>query len=306
MSTQQRKSPATNPQAKTTRATNAPTRTPPATSVSARLAVARSIVSGLRDLRETCPGEVGERILSATVRATSDGSDSYAEMAGPIWPLIVAWGRDGISAIERADDPGSFEEEYQARTGRLVRRVDAVPVRMARDVLKRINGERVRDLPVDLSSLNEFQRRVLAKTMEIPYGEVRPYAWVAEQIGHPRAQRAVGTALAHNPIPFVIPCHRVVRSDGRIGQYGAGGPSAKRAVLASEGLDPDELERLASRGVRFMGSDTTHIFCFPTCHNARRISPEHRTSFRSWQGATEDGYRPCRTCRPGTGVSAAA
>ncbi len=280
--------------------------TPQATDPSTLLADARHILHGLRDLRETCPEDVGERILSATVQATADGSDSYAEMAGPIWPLIVAWGRDGITSIERADDPGSFEEEYQARTGRLVRRVEAVPARMARAVLRRIKGERVRDLPVDLSSLNEFQRRVLAKTMEIPYGEVRPYAWVAEQIGHPRAQRAVGTALAHNPIPFVIPCHRVVRSDGRIGRYGAGGPSAKRAVLASEGLDPDELERLASRGVRFMGSDTTHIFCFPTCHNARRIRPEHRTWFRSWQGATEDGYRPCRTCRPGTGVSAAA
>ena len=116
----------------------------------------------------------------------------------------------------------------------------------------------------------------------------------------------MGTALAHNPIPFVIPCHRVVRSDGHIGQYGAGGPSAKRAVLASEGVDPDELERLASRGVRFMGSDTTHIFCFPTCRNARRIKAENRTSFRTGQGALHDGYRPCRVCRPSIGVSVAA
>lgn len=259
------------------------------------------MVEGLRSLRETCPESVGDRVLAATGHA-----DSYAEMAGPIWPLIVAWGRGGITAIERADDPGAVEDEYQARTGRPVHRVDAVPARMARDVLRRIRGERVSDLSVDLSSLNEFQRRVLAKTMEIPYGEVRPYAWVAEQIGHPRAQRAVGTALAHNPIPFVIPCHRVVRSDGRIGQYGAGGPIAKRAVLASEGLDPDELERLASRGVRFVGSDTTHIFCFPTCRNARRIRPEHQASFRSWQSATGDGYRPCRVCRPSVGVFAAA
>jgi O-6-methylguanine DNA methyltransferase len=267
----------------------------------ARLAPARTVIEGLRQLRETCPEAVGDRVLAATGAA-----DSYAQMPGPIWPIIVAWGRAGISAIERADDPGAFEAEYQARTGRPVRRVDAVPARLARAVLKRIGGERVRHLSIDLSGLNEFQQRVLTKTMEIPYGEVRPYAWVAEQIGHPRAQRAVGTALAMNPIPFVIPCHRVVRSDGRIGQYGAGGPSAKRAVLASEGLDPDELEQLASRGVRFIGSDTTHIFCFPTCHNARRISSRHRTSFRSWQGATEDGYRPCRACRPGAGVPVAA
>ncbi|MDQ3407152.1 MAG: methylated-DNA--[protein]-cysteine S-methyltransferase [Chloroflexota bacterium] len=265
------------------------------------LAPARTLVEGLRDLRENCPESVSDRVLAATGVV-----DSYAEMAGPIWPLIVAWGRAGVSAIERADDPGAFEDEYQARTGRPVRRVDAVPARLARAVLRRIGGERVRDLAVDLSGLPEFQRRVLAKTMEIPFGEVRPYAWVAEQIGHPRAQRAVGTALALNPIPFVIPCHRVVRSDGRIGQYGAGGPSAKRAVLASEGLDPDELERLAARGVRFVGSETTRIFCFPSCHHARRIGSEHRTSFRSWQSATEDGYRPCRACRPSVGVPVAA
>lgn len=265
------------------------------------LATARAMVEGLRDLRETCPETVSDRVLAAT-----GPTDSYAEMSGPIWPLLVAWGRDGISAIERGDDPGSFQEEYQARTGRPVRRVDAVPARLARAVLKSIGGERVRGLEIDLAGLNAFQRQVLAKTMEIPYGEVRPYAWVAEQIGHPRAQRAVGTALAHNPIPFVIPCHRVVRSDGRIGHYGAGGPAAKRAVLAWEGIDPDELERLASRGVRFIGSDTTRIFCFPTCRHARRIRPEHRTSFRSWQGATEEGYRPCRLCRPSVGVPDAA
>jgi len=265
------------------------------------LAASRSMVAGLRSLRDTCPPSVSDRILAETGHA-----DSYAELTGPIWPLIVVWGREGISSIERTTDPGSLEAEYHARTGRSLQRVEAVPARLARAILKRISGEPVRDLAVDLSGLNDFQRRVLAKTMEIPYGEVRPYAWVAEQIGHPRAQRAVGTALAHNPIPFVIPCHRVVRSDGHIGQYGAGGPSAKRAVLASEGVDPDELERLASRGVRFMGSDTTHIFCFPTCRNARRIRAEHRTSFRTWQDALQDGYRPCRVCRPSIGVSAVA
>ena len=265
------------------------------------IAAGRRVVAGLRSLRERAPASLADGVLR-----TIGAQDAYAEMDTPLWPLLVAWGPTGISAIERVEDPGAFESEYEARTGRQIRRAASVPDRIARQVRKRMRGESVAGLRVDLSGLNEFQRRVLAKTMEIPYGEVRPYAWVADQIGHPRAQRAVGTALAHNPIPFVIPCHRVVRSDGRIGRYGAGGPSAKRAVLASEGLDPDALERLASRGVRFIGSDTTHIFCFPTCHNAQRIGPVHLTSFRSWQGATQDGYRPCRVCRPSAGVPVAA
>ena len=73
--------------------------------------------------------------------------------------------------------------------------------------------------------------------MEIPWGEVRPYSWVAREIGRPRAVRAVGSSLGHNPLPFVVPCHRVVRADGHIGEYGAGGPAAKRAMLATEGID---------------------------------------------------------------------
>ncbi|MEO7198083.1 MAG: methylated-DNA--[protein]-cysteine S-methyltransferase [Solirubrobacterales bacterium] len=262
----------------------------------------RQIVDGLRGLREAAPASLTSRVLEAT---GMDGLDRYSEMQGPIWPLLVAWGPTGITAIERADDPGSFEDDYATRFGRRVRREAAVPAPLTKTVLRSIAGDRLPDLQVDLRGLPEFQRQVLAKTMEIPYGEVRPYAWVANEIGHPRAQRAVGTALARNPIPFVIPCHRVVRSDGHIGNYGAGGPSAKRAVLRSEGVDPDELERLANKGVRYLGSDTTNIFCFPTCRNARRIAPQHQVRFRTEDDAEALGFRACKVCRPTATVAVA-
>src|SRR3970040_2246169 len=73
---------------------------------------------------------------------------------------------------------------------------------------------------------------------------------MAAEIGRPKAVRAVGTALAHNPVPLVVPCHRVVRSDGSIGQYSLGGPAAKRTILAAEGLDSDEMESGARSGRR--------------------------------------------------------
>jgi len=88
-------------------------------------------------------------------------------------------------------------------------------------------------VPVDLSELSEFQRAVLAAAREIPFGEVRPYQWVAELIGRPRAVRAVGTALGDNPVPILIPCHRVVRSDGSLGGY-LFGLSVKDRLLALE------------------------------------------------------------------------
>jgi hypothetical protein len=95
----------------------------------------------------------------------------------------------------------------------------------------------------------------------------------------------------------LIPCHRVVRSDGTVGNY-AFGPGAKRALLAAEGLEPALVDDLARRRVRYTGSDSTKVFCLPTCHAARRITDRHRHEFTSEGDARESGYRPCRLCRP--------
>ncbi|MDZ4265572.1 MAG: methylated-DNA--[protein]-cysteine S-methyltransferase [Mycobacterium sp.] len=89
------------------------------------------------------------------------------------------------------------------------------------------------DVPVDLSLADGFRRSVIEHLRDIDYGRRESYAEVAAAIGRPRAVRAVGTACAHNPLPVVIPCHRVVRSDGSTGQY-IGGPSAKATLLELE------------------------------------------------------------------------
>ncbi|MGH7773429.1 MAG: methylated-DNA--[protein]-cysteine S-methyltransferase [Candidatus Binatia bacterium] len=87
--------------------------------------------------------------------------------------------------------------------------------------------------PCDLGNLPPFTRAVLRITARIPYGEVRSYRWVAERLGNPRSPRAVGNALARNPIPIIIPCHRVVCSDGTLGGY-ALGLNWKRRLLKLE------------------------------------------------------------------------
>ncbi len=86
---------------------------------------------------------------------------------------------------------------------------------------------------LDLSGATPFQRQVWAVTKLISYGESRSYTWVAEQIGKPRAVRAVGQALARNPLPVIIPCHRVITSDGKLGGY-SGGLGWKRYLLNLE------------------------------------------------------------------------
>ncbi|CAN5553008.1 hypothetical protein BH23CHL6_BH23CHL6_04900 [soil metagenome] len=260
----------------------------------ATLAQARAMHDGLRSLRRPAPASLSQRVNQELAL-----HDFYVEVEGPIGPLFMAYGPRGISWIERGTDAGAFEEQFALTFRRPVTRVERPPAEIGRAIEAHVWGRRRSGAtPLDLAWLPEFERQVLLKTLEIPRGEVRPYAWVAAEIGRPLAVRAVGNALARNPVPFVVPCHRVVRSDGRIGQYGAGGPAAKRAVLEAEGLDTGELERLPARGVRFVGSDTTRIFCYPSCRHARRTMEQHRVSFRSVEESRRSGYRACLVCRP--------
>lgn len=237
--------------------------------------------------RERAPEGFTDRVLAAAV------GDEYAPVETPIGLFFVAWNRSGVSAVQLMEE-ATFTAWFARELDRPLRRVGSVPERVAARVIE----ARGRDVEYDLRGLTEFERAVLLKTLEIPRGEVRTYSWVAREIGHPKAVRAVGSALANNPIPLLIPCHRVVRSDGIIGNYGAGGPSNKRALLSMEGVAVEELEAMARRGARFVGSDTTRIFCVPTCRDARRVTPQHRVEFSSEGAAERAGYRPCQHCRP--------
>jgi O-6-methylguanine DNA methyltransferase len=111
------------------------------------------------------------------------------------------------------------------------------------------------------------------------------------------AERAAGSALARNPVPVLIPCHRVVLSDGNEGHY-LFGAELKRRLLMHEDANLEEARRLAATGARYLGSDTTGVVCYPSCHHARRIAPGHRVGFRSLAHALASGYRACRHCRP--------
>jgi O-6-methylguanine DNA methyltransferase len=252
-----------------------------------------SIEAALAGLREPAPPELAHRTLVAVGLA-----DDYAVMESPIGPLCVAWNGRGVSAVEEAPSDDAFEARFHARTGRIAQRREALPDDLSRRIERRLGGDRHNRIPLDLRGSTPFEQAVWMKALEIPRGEVRPYGWIAAEIGRPKAVRAVGTALGHNPVPLIVPCHRVVRSDGTIGQYSLGGPRNKRAILAGEGADPDELEALARAGIRYFGSDTTHIYCLPTCHDARRVTERHLVRFRSARAASAAGYRPCRHCRP--------
>ncbi|MEX2011917.1 MAG: methylated-DNA--[protein]-cysteine S-methyltransferase [Chloroflexota bacterium] len=243
--------------------------------------------------------------LASATLVTVGLADEYTTMDSPIGPVFVAWNGRGVSAVDAAGDARQFEQRFGRAFGRPIRRAAALAPRLERALARRLAGDRRAAIDLDLRGRTDFERAVWSKALEIPRGEVRPYGWIAAEIGRPRAVRAVGTALAHNPVPLVVPCHRVVRSDGLLGQYSLGGPGKKRAILATEGLDADELEELARAGIRYVGSDTTRIYCLPSCHNARRISDRHRVPFRSAAASETAGYRACRECRPDSAARAA-
>ena len=241
-------------------------------------------------------GSAAHNILPHTL-AELGLADAFAPIEGPVGPVYVAFDGAGVTALRLAEDGVAFAEWYQARFGRQPRPATRPPWKLEKPLLAALLGGKPVTVPLHLTGLTAFERAVLDQAATIPRGEVRPYGWVAREIGRPGAVRAVGTALGNNPVPLLIPCHRVVRSDGAVGNYAFGEP-VKRDVLAAEGLDPVWLDHLASAGERYHGSRTTKIYCFPTCRHARRIQERNRQPFRSEAAAREAGYRPCTVCRP--------
>jgi len=225
----------------------------------------------------------------ACCEAAADSFDRVED----VW---VAFSNGRIRMIAKADSIDDIRQTYAKKYGRVLEPA-TIPAALRRQVLAAVHGEGVESPKVDLDAANDLEHDVLQTLTRIPRGEVRTYAWVARQAGRPRAVRAVANVIARNAVPYVVPCHRVVPSSGGIGNY-IFGSATKRALLSREGVDVDQLDALAKQNVRYIGSRTTHIFCFPTCRDAKRIQEKNRVPFRDADCAMESGYRPCRHCQP--------
>jgi methylated-DNA-[protein]-cysteine S-methyltransferase len=195
-----------------------------------------------------------ERSLRAAARQNSTGADALAQ------ELIRRAAREGLLDIAYAETDSPFGRLLLATTPRGLVRV-AYPTKPHEKVLEELADsvsprilespaqlDEVRreldryfegrlqefELPLDWQLSHGFYRKVLRATARIPYGQTRSYSQMAKRAGSPRAVRATGSALGSNPLPIVVPCHRVLRSGGALGGYG-GGPEVKRALLQLEG-----------------------------------------------------------------------
>jgi methylated-DNA-[protein]-cysteine S-methyltransferase len=184
------------------------------------------LARALRGLAVSPPrGRLADRLVSR-----------WTTVQGPLGDLYVAFAADGISytriSMAVGGDAERFRELFRNRFGRPVLPAGQPPT----DLLAAMRTGYTRGLTYDLGELSPFERDVLTATMEIPAGQTRSYGWVANQIGRPKAVRAVGSALGRNPVPVLIPCHRVTRSDGTVGDY-VFGPDTKQALLVAEHAD---------------------------------------------------------------------
>jgi methylated-DNA-[protein]-cysteine S-methyltransferase len=165
--------------------------------------------------------------------------DSITKVESPLGTLYVAFRDTGITylAIDRGEGFENVRAAIERRLRRPVRLAEQTPPWLTQTLEKFFrtwvtDGERI-----DVSDLTQFEQAALRKAAQIPPGEVRSYGWVAREIGHPQAARAVGQVMARNPVALLFPCHRVVDASGALHNYGYG-LDLKARILAMEGYTP--------------------------------------------------------------------
>jgi methylated-DNA-[protein]-cysteine S-methyltransferase len=188
------------------------------------------------------PSTDEDDVLARLHRRLEDAADAadlldiaYRTVDTPVGPLLLAASRIGLLRVAYAVE--DHDAVLSALADTVSPRILRAPGRLdsAAHQIDEYFGKRrmLFELPVDLRLATGFRRNVIEHLRGIGYGRRESYAAVAAAVGNPRAVRAVGSACAHNPLPVVIPCHRVVRSDGSTGQY-VGGSAAKSALLDLE------------------------------------------------------------------------
>ncbi len=201
-----------------------------------KLGAERPLVRELIELRkhETIPQSIRRAAIRARLMASAP-QNYFAAIETSLGWMGLAWNQRGLASLMLPrGNASAVLRELKHEFPDAVLSKD-VPREMTRELNEYAEGRRREfDLPLDWSRIKPFQRTVLSTILKIPYGETRTYSWVAQKIGKPKAPRAVARALATNPIPIILPCHRIIGSDGNLRGYGGGLP-LKKKLLEMEG-----------------------------------------------------------------------
>ncbi len=228
---------------------------------------------------------------------------AYRIFPSPLGHILIARSEIGISLVEY------LERGTSPRASRLSHEPGVEMVEggeeleaVYRELLEYLEGRRKRlEWPLDLRlARSDFHRTVLQATAAVPYGAVVPYAGIAQEVGNPAATRAVAQALRWNPLPIVIPCHRVIGTSGALTGYAGKRVGLKQKLLSLEGVP------IAKRaGVLGITPQAMYVlypgdqeYCVPTCPSFSHHRPAPLTRFASREHAEAVGLSPCTTCRP--------
>ncbi|WP_105970519.1 Ada metal-binding domain-containing protein [Streptomyces geranii] len=243
------------------------------------------------------PADFALRVLQR-VGVPRERYDTYVRLDSPTGGLFVAFAPENVTGSALVT-PGltaeRFEESHRARTGR-----SAIPTpKPFPGLTTALRTGRAGKLPLDPGPLDGATAAVLQAVRAIPAGQLRPLSWVAREASARTGADtdAVVGMLARNPFVVLVPCHRVTYENGAPCDA-AYLPAVGDALRAAEGIDMAGVRQWSHSGAVFLGSDTTHIYCHPTCAHARRITPPHRVPFATARDARRAGYRACKSCRP--------
>jgi O-6-methylguanine DNA methyltransferase len=227
----------------------------------------------------------------------------YGVFPSPLGRLLIARSEEGVSLVEYLKAGRGAEGSRLARLAGVEPYEDAGAVEAVyRELLEYVEGRRTRlQWPLDLRlARSAFHRRVLEATAAIPYGGVASYVGVAWRLGKPSAVRAVAQALRWNPLPIVVPCHRVIGASGALTGYAGDRIDLKRRLLALEGV----LAERAGAAVRvtyermYLLAPGEVEYCVPTCPSVQGTDPQRLIRIGSRERAEAGGLMPCTTCRP--------
>jgi O-6-methylguanine DNA methyltransferase len=228
---------------------------------------------------------------------------TYRIFPSPLGHILIARSELGISLVEYLDrgtslrasrlshDPGAelVEDDRGLKT-------------VCRELLEYLQGLRTRlEWPLDLRrARSDFQQRVLQVTAAVPYGAVVSYAGIAHEVGKEGATRAVAQALRWNPLPIVIPCHRVIGTSGALTGYAGSKVALKQKLLSLEGIPTAKRAGVLGIAPRemYILYPGDQEYCLPTCPSLDRRQPVPLTRFASREHAEAAGLTPCLTCRP--------
>lgn len=167
-----------------------------------------------------------------------------ALFATAIGPCAIAWGDNGICGVQLPESTESLTRSRLSRhhPGAVIAAPPREVQRAIDRIIKLVAGEAddLRDIDVDLAGVPEFNRRVYDLARSVGPGQTTTYGEIATQLGSPRAAREVGQALGRNPVPLIVPCHRVLAAGGKVGGFSAqGGVTTKLLLLGVEGAAPN-------------------------------------------------------------------